>query len=260
MTTPSAGPWPGRFVWHDLMTKDGATAQRFYTALFDWQVTEMPMGTCIYRMIHCGPGPIGGIVEEPNLPAPPHWLPYAAVANVDAAAQRVRELGGQLHMGPADIPGTGRFAIVADPQGAVFAIYQGQPGSHGFDPDLGIPGRICWNEVYSTDDVAAQRFYTALFGWREEPKDIGPLGTYRVQNLDGKQAGGLMKNPMPGAPSCWIVYFFVTDLAAATAKAVRLGAQAMMENSPIPGVGAFSMLADPTGAMFALFQPSGAPC
>ena len=70
-----------------------------------------------------------------------------------------------------------------------------------------------------------------------------------------------MKNPMPpGSPSCWVVYFFVQDLIASTGKAKQLGAMAMMENMPIPGVGSFSMLMDPTGAAFALFQTSGAPC
>jgi predicted enzyme related to lactoylglutathione lyase len=249
----SQGPWPGRFVWHDLMTKDGARAAQFYTALFGWQVQEVPMGPFIYRMIHCGPGPIGGIVEEQNIPAA-HWMPYLAVPAVDAAAAKLQELGGSVCVPPTDIPGTGRFAVVGDPQGAYFSLYTGNEGSPGFDPDVPVPGRVCWNELYSSDDVAAQRFYSAMFGWQEDAKDIGPLGTYRCQVLDGKQAGGLMKNPMPGAPSCWVVYFFVEDLLASTAKAKELGATAMMENTPIPGVGSFAMLTDPTGAMFALFQ------
>jgi len=83
------------------------------------------------------------------------------------------------------------------------------------------------------------------------------MGTYHCQVIDGKQAGGLMKNPMNGAPSCWLVYFFVEDLPAATEHAKRLGATALMENAPIPEVGAFSMLRDPVGAVFALF--AGAP-
>lgn len=258
-TTPSQGPWPGRFVWHDLMTKDAAKAAQFYASLFDWQVQEIPMGPCTYRMIHCGPGPIGGIMEEQNIPAA-HWMPYLAVADVDAAAKQIQSLGGSVCVPPTDIPGTGRFAVVGDPQGAYFSIYKGNPESQGFDPDLPVPGRVCWNELYTTDDAAAQKFYSAMFGWKDEPKDMGPMGTYHVQNLNGKQAGGLMRNPMPGAPPCWVVYFFVADLAKATARSKQLGAQAMMENTPIPGVGAFSMLTDPTGAAFALFQPSGMPC
>jgi predicted enzyme related to lactoylglutathione lyase len=94
-----------------------------------------------------------------------------------------------------------------------------------------------------------------VFGWSDEPKDLGPMGTYHVQMLGDKQVGGLMKNPMPGAPTGWVVYFFVLDLTAATQKAKQLGATPIMEGMPIPGIGSFSMLTDPTGAMFTLFQP-----
>lgn len=251
------GPWPGRFVWHDMMTTDGARSQQFYCSLFDWQIQEIPMQGCIYRMILAGNGPIGGIVEEKNIPMP-HWMPYIAVPDVDAAAAKLQHLQGSVCVPPTDIPGTGRFAVVGDPQGAYFSLYKGLPESAGFDPDLPVPGRICWNELLTTDDQAAQAFYGAMFGWREEPKDMGPMGTYRVQMLGDKQAGGIMKNPMNGAPSCWLVYFFTTDLAGSTQKAKQLGAKALVENTPIPGVGSFSMLQDPLGATFALFQPNTA--
>ncbi len=256
----SPGPWPGRFVWHDLMTKDAAKAAKFYGALFDWQIQAVPMQGKTYHMIHCGPGPIGGIMQEDQIPMS-HWMPHLAVVDVDAAVKKLQGLGGAVCMPPTDIPQTGRFAIVGDPQGAYFSMYQGLPGSFGFDPDLGIPGRICWNEVYTSDDIAGQKFYSTMFGWRDEPKDIGPMGTYHIQMLGDKQAGGLMKNPMPpDSPSCWVVYFFVLDLLAATDKAKQLGATPMMENTPIPGVGSFAMLLDPTGAVFALFQPNTTPC
>lgn len=253
MTT--RGPWPGRFVWHDMMTTDGGKAQQFYCSLFDWQIENVPMQGMPYRMILAGPGPIGGIVEEKNIPMS-HWMPHLAVPDVDAAAAKVQQLGGSVSVPPTDIPGTGRFAVVGDPQGAYLSLYKGLPESAGADPDLMVPGRICWNELLTSDDAAAQRFYGAMFGWREEPKDMGPMGTYRVQKLGDKQVGGIMKNPMHGAPSCWLVYFLAPDLAGTTQKAKQLGAMALLENTPIPGIGAFSMLRDPTGATFALFQPN----
>ncbi|MFO1076777.1 MAG: VOC family protein [Planctomycetota bacterium] len=259
--TTSTGPWPGRFVWHDMMTTDAAKSQAFYTALFDWRIEERPMQGFTYRMILCGPGPIGGIMEEKAIPVS-HWMPYICVADVDATAAKIQKLGGTVCVPPTDIPETGRFAVVGDPQGAYFSIYKGLPASQGFDPDLPVPGRICWNELYTSDDAAGQAFYSEVFGWKGENKDMGPAGIYRVQMLGTKQVGGMMKNPMPpGTPSCWVCYFFVEDLARATAKAKELGANAMMENMPIPGVGAFSMLMDPAGAAFALFQPdmSGNP-
>ncbi|MCK5945016.1 MAG: VOC family protein, partial [Planctomycetes bacterium] len=247
------GPWPGRFVWHDLMTTDAVKSKTFYGALFDWEIEERPMQGFSYNMIHVGPGPVGGIIEEKAIPMS-HWMPYVAVEDVDAAAAKCKELGGTVCVLPTDIPATGRFAVLGDPQGAFFSVYKGNDESPGFDPDLPVPGRICWNEVLTTDDAAAQQFYTAMFGWQDDPKDMGPMGTYHCQMLGDKQAGGIMKNPQNGAPSAWLVYFLVEDLKAATEKAKTLGANAMMENAPIPEVGAFSMLADPVGAVFALFQ------
>lgn len=253
MTTTSTGPWPGRFVWHDLMTKDAKASLAFYGKLFDWRVDEVPMQSCTYHMIHCGPGPIGGVVEEQNIPVS-HWMPYLAVADVDAAAKKVTALGGTVCVPPMDIPGTGRFAVVGDPTGAYLSLYKGNDGSQGFDPDLPVPGRICWNETYSTDKDKAQAFYSALVGWKVEAMDMGPAGIYHLQKIGDKQAGGLMQHPMPGMPSCWVVYFLTEDLKASTNKAKQLGANAMMESVPIPNVGQFSMLTDPQGALFALFQ------
>ncbi|HEX5051058.1 MAG TPA: VOC family protein [Planctomycetota bacterium] len=252
-TTP--GSRNGRFVWHDLMTTDAARSQGFYCSLFDWQIQERPMQSGIYRMITAGPGPIGGIVEEKRIPIS-HWAPYLAVADVDASAAKVRELGGSVVVPPTDIPQTGRFAVIRDPQGALFSIYKGLPESAGFDPDVPVPGRVCWNELLTADPVAAQKFYGTAFGWTDTPKDIGPMGTYHVQMLGDRQAGGIMKNPQNGAPDAWLVYFLVPDLVQATQKAKQLGAKACMENSPIPDIGAFSMFADPVGAMFCLFEPT----
>ena len=253
MTAP--GPWPGRFVWHDLMTTDANQAKTFYQSLFDWQIEERPMQGAIYHMLTAGPGPIGGILEEKNIPAS-HWMPYVAVDDVDQAAEKCKQLGGTVCIPPTDIPDTGRFSVCGDPQGAFFSIYKGNAESPGFDPDQVVPGRVCWNEVLTGDDAAAQKFYNGMFGWTSEAKDMGPGGMYYVQTLGGKQVGGLMKNPANGAPNAWLVYFFVEDLAKSTAKAKELGASAMLENQPIPGIGAFSMLADPTGACFALFHGS----
>lgn len=257
----AAGPWPGRFVWHDLMTTDAAASQAFYCALFGWQIQAVPMQGFTYHMILAGDGPIGGIVEEKNIPCA-HWMPYLAVADVDAAAARLQQLGGSQCVPPTDIPDTGRFAVVGDPQGAYFSLYKGLPTSPGFDPDQPVVGRVCWNELLTTDPEAAQRFYTALVGWQEQPKDMGPMGVYRVQMLGTAQAGGLMRHPQPGAPSCWLAYFCTDDLAKATARSKQLGAKTMVENAPIPGVGSFSLLQDPVGATFALFMPApgSRPC
>ena len=258
MTDAAQGPWIGRFVWYDMMTTDAAKSKAFYTALFHWEIQDVPMEGSTYGMLMAGPGPIGGLIEEKAIPMS-HWMPYVAVDDVDASAKKCTELGGSVCVPPTDIPNTGRFAVVGDPQGGFFSIYKGNAESPGADPDAPIPGRVCWNEILTTDDVKAQEFYTGMFGWTAESKDMGPMGMYHCQMQDGKQVAGIMKNPMNGAPTCWLSYFLVEDLAAATIKAKGLGANAMMENTPIPGIGSFSMLADPCGAVFALFEGSADP-
>lgn len=256
----SQAPWHHRFVWYDLMTTDAAKSEAFYCGLFGWKIERVPMGPFTYLMIVTEAGPMGGIMEEKAIPGS-HWMPYCAVPNVDAYTKRCQELGGSVCVPPTDIPGTGRFAVVGDPTGGTFSLYTGLPESAGFDPNLPVQGAVCWNELLSTDDAAAQRFYSALLGWKEQPKDMGPMGTYRVQELNGVQAGGIMKQPQPGAPSFWMVYFLVADLNAATAKARQLGATVLCESMPIPEVGMFSLITDPAGATSALFQmQTTAPC
>lgn len=247
-------PWSGRFVWHDLITKDAAKAQAFYQAMFDWHIEARPMPGGVYRMISLSAGPMGGIVEQNNVPMS-HWMPYLAVDDVDATARQFTARGGSVRVPPTDMPGTGRFAVVADPQGAFLSIFRGLPASPGMDPDVAVPGRVCWNELLTTDADAAPAFYRAVFGWSDEPKDMGPMGTYHVMKLGDKQVGGMMKNPQNGAPSCWLAYFFVEDLAAATQKAKGLGATVLVANAPIEGIGGFSLLVDPVGAVIALFWP-----
>ena len=256
--TTSQGPWPGRFVWHDLMTTDAKTSHAYYAALFDWQVEEQDMMGHTYRKITAGPGPIGGIIEEKNIPMS-HWMPYVAVDNVDETAARITEHGGQVCVPPTDIPATGRFAVVGDPLGAFFSIYTGNAESSGFDPDVPVPGRVCWNELWTADPDKAMAFYGAIFGWKDDPTDMGEMGTYHVQMHGDKQAAGLMKPPAD-APSCWCVYFLVEDLEQGAKKAQDLGGKMIVPPTPIPNVGRFSLISDPVGAVFALFEGDAKPC
>jgi predicted enzyme related to lactoylglutathione lyase len=251
----SPGPWPNRFIWHVLITKDSEKAAKFYKSLFDWTYLERDMGSWIYRMVVAGPGPIGGIIHEDEV-SHPHWVPYVAVDDVDAAAARGVELGGSTSVPPTNIPQTGRFAQIEDPQGGRLAVYTGRPGTQGFDPDVPIPGRVCWNEILTSDDHAALKYYSAMFGWTDAPKDLGPMGTYHLQMLGSAQVGGLMKNPLPNLSTMWIPYFYVEDLDASTKKGAALGAKVVLPPQPIPEVGRFSYLTDPVGALFALFEPS----
>ena len=115
---------PGAFSWSELMTTDPRAATEFYAQLFGWKIEAMNM-TMPYNVIKVGDAGIGGIMGiPPGAPPgmPPTWVPYVTVADVDALAKKVVSLGGKVHMPPTDIPTVGRFAVIADPQGATLNV------------------------------------------------------------------------------------------------------------------------------------------
>jgi predicted enzyme related to lactoylglutathione lyase len=111
-------------------------------------------------------------------------------------------------------------------------------------------------ELNTTDLAKAKSFYGKLFGWQLEDVQMGPGDTYTMIKVGEGTGGGMMKHPVPGAPSTWLAYVLVDDIGAATQKAKSLGAQVMKEPTEIPGVGWFSVLVDPTGAALALWKPT----
>jgi predicted enzyme related to lactoylglutathione lyase len=109
-------------------------------------------------------------------------------------------------------------------------------------------------ELMSNDVAKAKTFYGSLFDWNLEDMPMGDM-TYTMIKVGEGTGGGMMKNPIPGAPSAWMAYVLVDDIKAATAKAKSLGANVMKDATEVPGAGAFSVITDPTGAMLGLWQP-----
>jgi predicted enzyme related to lactoylglutathione lyase len=252
MTTKNTG----RFVWHELHTTDRTKAMAFYAQLFGWETKEVPMGPGEpYGLAFLGGKDQAGITKS-MAPAnvPPHWLPYMHVDNVDQAAAKVKELGGKVLMQPMDIPNVGRFAAVMDPQGAAFAVYT---SSKAYPEEAERPpvGAFCWEELMTSDPVAAAKFYSSLFGYTVEEKDMGPMGTYRIMKRGDRQTAGIMKTPpnVP-APPHWLTYVHVTDVDKSARNAREIGAKVMMEPTDIPQIGRFSVIQDPTGAVISLFK------
>ena len=110
-------------------------------------------------------------------------------------------------------------------------------------------------ELNSNDVAKARPFYAALFGWELNDMDMGPMGTYTTIGVGGDgTGGGMMQHPMPGAPSVWVPYVLVDDLGASTEKARSLGGTVIQENIPVAEMGTFSIVQDPTGAVFGLWE------
>ncbi len=114
----------GSFCWNELATTDAEAAKKFYSALLGWQFKEGSLGEAKYSEIQVGGESVGGIYQMgPEFGgAPPHWMAYVAVEDVDAKAKQVEELGGKVCVPPTDIPNTGRFCVINDPTGATISL------------------------------------------------------------------------------------------------------------------------------------------
>lgn len=249
---------PGTFCWVELGTSDSAGAKEFYTKLFGWDYIDNPVGPdMVYTMLKLDGKDVGALYQLlPDMKAqgiPPHWLSYVSVASADETAAKAKELGGTLMKGPFDVSTVGRMAVVQDPTGAVFALWQA--GTHHGASTGNAPGSVCWNELGTTDATKASAFYTGMFGWTVDTKTFEPLAYTIFQNGE-RGAGGMyqLTPEMGNVPPHWLVYFAVDDCDAKVELASSLGATVMKPADDIPGTGRFAILIDPQGAAFAIIK------
>ena len=253
---------PGTFCWAELATTDQKAAVAFYGALFGWGVNDMPIGpTETYSMFQMRGKDVGAAYtmrpEERQHGAPPHWNLYVSVANVDESAKKAESLGAKVLAPPFDVMDVGRMAVLQDPTGAVFQLWQAK--KHIGAKILSEPGALCWSELTTRDTKRAESFYTSLFGWTRKHAAPSAVMEYTEFHHQGKPLGGMMAMPpnMPAhVPSYWMPYFQVTDVDASANKAKGLGANLMVGPQDIPNTGRFAILSDPQGAMFAIYTPA----
>jgi len=246
----------GRICWNELMTTDTKAAKAFYKGVVGWG-TEAGEADFSYVMWTAGRTPVGGLMTLPDeakqMGAPPSWLMYVAVPDVDASVRQAVSLGARAHVEAQDIPNMGRFAVLGDPQGATFGVFSatGEIPGHDGPPK---PGEFSWHELAASDARAAWGFYEQMFGWdKMDAMDMGELGTYQTFGRAGVMLGGMYDKPleMPMPPH-WLCYAFVPD-ADKTAKVVeRLGGKILNGPMDIPGGGRIAQCLDPQGAAFAV--------
>jgi len=249
---------PGSFCWPELATSDQKAGTAFYAKLFGWAQNDHDMGPAgVYTVFQMRSRDVAAATslraEEKQHGVPPHWNTYISVANADAAVERARALGAQVFAPPFDVMEDGRMAVLADPTGAIFQVWQPKktPGTR----IQGENGALCWSELYTHDTKAAESFYKQLFGWTSKTGGTPPYTEY---HLDGRGIGGMMEIlPEWGRmPPNWVPYFMVANCDASAEKAKSLGGNVGVKPTDIPNVGRFAMVADPQGAMFAIFTPS----
>lgn len=247
----------GRFVWYELMTSDVAAAEAFYGAVLGWEGQDCDIPGVTYKILSAGGNPVAGAMAMPPVceGMDPNWTGYVAVEDVDAAAGRVAELGGTVHRAPDDIPGVGRFAIVADPQGAVFALFRMEREAPP-PPAMGGPGYGAWRELNAVDGQAAFPFYAEIFGWtKDQAFDMGPRGVYQLVAVGGEAFGAMMTKPENAPRPFWLFYFAVPSIDRAMATVRERGGQVLLDPQQVPGDAWIIQCRDPQGAAFALVGP-----
>lgn len=252
---------PARFCWYELMTGDAQAAAAYYRNLFGWTTQDSGLNDRSYTIVSAGGVGVAGIMPfPPHLKGsgmPPNWMGYIAVDDVDAYAARVQGAGGSIHKAAEDIPGVGRFAVVADPYGAGFILFK--PTSNESPPAVApnTPGHVGWNELHAGDGPGAFAFYSSLFGWTKgEAMDMGPMGVYQLFKTGTADDVGGMMTKMPEMPvSAWQFYVNVDGIDAAVARATQGGGKLLMGPHEVPGGNWIANIADPQGAIFAMVSP-----
>lgn len=248
----------GRFVWHDLLTPDPAAAVPFYTRLLGWGTELWSMeGTPPYTMWTVDAAAIGGVMAMPaGVDAPAHWLSYLCVGDTDAAARQVTALGGAVLREPSAIATVGRFAVVADPQGAAFALFTPTGSTPGHEGPARV-GEVSWHELATPDQHAAAQFYAEVAGWTPgDAHDVGAMGTYRILERHGVPFGGICRRPDHApARAAWTIYVRVASVRAVAERAAALGGTVTHGPADVPGGARVAGCCDPTGASFVMHEP-----
>jgi predicted enzyme related to lactoylglutathione lyase len=251
------GYTPGDFCWPELATTDPGGAKSFYASLFGWKARDSDLGAGASRSILEKDGKDVAALREETRVAP-FWMSYVSVRSVEATAERTRELGGAVTLPPTDVADHGRMAVVSDPLGASFGLWQ--PRRHFGSRLMGDDGSFCWNELYAPDVERAKAFYAALLGWRADSVTMStPPYRYTLFSLGEIRVAGMMDIPADWGPmpAHWLVYFAVEDCDAMERTARGLGATSVFPPSTIQDVGRLTILKDPQGAAFALFRAMG---
>ncbi len=244
------------FVWYELVARDPDAAAAFYGDIVGWRAEPSGMPCIDYRLMVAPDGDrIGGLMAMPAGMPGPTWLGYVGTDDVDATAEAFAANGGQVHMPPTDIPGVGRLALLADPDGSALYVMRGATAdvSRAFAGHTdAAPGHVVWNELSAPDSQSAIAFYGDRFGWRQDGgMPMGSLGEYRFVRAGDAVIGAAMDVPPGGRPG-WLYYFLVDDIDAAAGRIAQGGGTVVQGPDAIPG-GAFSLTAtDPEGVRFGL--------
>lgn len=248
----------GAPCWAELSTIDVAGAGRFYGGLFGWTPEEDPSPEAGgYTMMLLDGDPVAAAAPLYQEDQPVSWTMSVSAAEADVAAEQVRQAGGSVLLEPMDVFDLGRFAVVADPAGAVFTLWEARrfAGAARLDE----PGALCWVELVTHDTDTARVFYPAALGWTASGGGEGE-GGYVHWGIGQDHFGGMIRLPdarhAPDVKPYWLLHFAVKDVDAAVERALTLGGRRLFPAVDLPGTGRVAGLRDPQGGSFALYAPA----
>jgi predicted enzyme related to lactoylglutathione lyase len=245
----------GTFSWADVTTTDQDGAKRFYSGLFGWEADDQPVGDGVYySMMRLDGRAAAAISPQPQQQreagVPPMWNNYVTVGSADEAADRATQLGATVHAPPFDVMDVGRMAVIQDPQGAFFMVWQAR-GSIGAEV-VNAPGALAWNELASPDPPESADFYGSLFGWRATEMENAPAPYLILWNGE-RTNGGIRELGAGPAPPHWMPYFGIDELERGLARAGELGGTVLAGPIDI-GIAKTGIVRDPQGAVFAVYD------
>jgi predicted enzyme related to lactoylglutathione lyase len=252
----------GQYLWHELLTTDPDAGAGFYGKVLGW--SRFPYeGDPGYAMLGNAQGPVGGVRllgQDPLADkAGPNWLTYVGVPDLMAALAAVEARGGRLVHAVTAVPGNGgRYAVIADPQGAVIGLYEPGGGMAG-DGAAPAPGPAVWHELTAENPEAALQFYNAIFGWDVlSSHDMGGMvGPYHIFGKGSTQMGGAFlrgKDVAPGRPR-WLVYLDVPAVTSAVNAVKAAGGKLLNGPNQVPGGNWVAQVVDSHGVHLALHGP-----
>jgi predicted enzyme related to lactoylglutathione lyase len=252
ITSAPTGEWdPGQLVWADLLTDDVAAARQFYAEVFGWQF----VGDDTYLQASNKGMPVAGIAyHEPREPDVSEvvWLVSISVEDVDNAAAAVPGAGGQVLEGPSTVAQRGRYAVVEDGQGAVFAILRSEQGDPPDRKD--IDNEWIWGELWTRVPERAEQFYAAVAGY--DSREIqSSNGSYTALVRGGKPRTGIVELPWDDVLPHWLPYLRVADVGETIGRVERAGGQVLLAPSAAHDEGTVAIVSDPTGGVFAIQAP-----
>ena len=251
----------GKFCWYELLTTDPSAAGAFYTRVIGWNAEDSGLPGMAYTLFKIAGQGIGGVMTLPEearqAGARPGWMGYIWVRDLDAAVEKLKASGGRIYKPAEDIPSVGRFAVVADPQGAPFVLFRNFGDQEGPTHAPGTPGTVGWHELQALDREGAFSFYADQFGWSKgDAMEMGePVGIYQIFSINGVQAGGMMKKTEESPIPFWRFYINVDGIDASVARVTEAKGKILSGPHQVPGGSWIVQGQDPQGAMFALVGP-----